>query len=243
LTTGAASGPLVVVAGGTGAAARGTVERLLGDGCRVVVPTRDPDRARQTLDPGRRRAGLRLVVGNIDSEPDTQRLANDIADRYGPVHHVVVAVGGWVESPPIPDLTLEEFTRTFASHLIPHLLLATAFAPRLVGPDPCFLSFAGIAAEVPHPLALPVSVAGAAQRMLIETMAAQPIGSRVRFRELVVWPPILEPSRARAAGILDFLPGAEVGVAAAAVLRGDEPRDGLRFHVGRPPPADPVGTS
>jgi hypothetical protein len=133
---------------------------------------------------------------------------------------------------------MDEFMETLSSHLLPHLLLATAFAPRLVGSDPCFLSFAGIAAEVPHPLALPVSVAGAAQRMLIETMAAQPIGSRVRFRELVVWPPILEPGYARAEGILDFLTGAEVAVAVAAVISGDEPRDGLRFHIGRPSSAD-----
>jgi hypothetical protein len=117
---------------------------------------------------------------------------------------------------------------------VPHLLLATAFASGLTGPNPSFLCFAGIAAWVPHPHALPVSVAGAAQRMLVDTLAVQPLGSRVRFRELVVWPPILEPEHARVMGIAEYVTGADVAAAAAAVIRGDEPAAGLRLHLGRP---------
>lgn len=236
MTGRATPAPLVVVAGGTGGAARGTVDRLLADGCRVVVPTRDPDRARGILAPDRARSGLGLVEADIGSEPGVERLARDVTDRYGAVSHVVVAVGGWVESAPVPDLSLDEFTRTWSSHLLPHLLLATAFAPGLAGPDPCFLCFGGIAAWVPHPHALPVSVAGAGQRMLVDTLAAQPLGSRVRFRELVVWPPILEPEHARDIGITEYVTGADVAVAATTVIRGEEPAVGVRLHLGRPPP-------
>jgi NAD(P)-dependent dehydrogenase (short-subunit alcohol dehydrogenase family) len=235
VTRPATPAPLVVVAGGTGSAARRTVDRLLADGCRVVVPTRGPDRARSILDPDRTRSGLGLVEADIGSEPGVEQLARDVADRYGAVNHVIVAVGGWVESAPVPDLSLAEFTRTLSSHLVPHLLLAAAFAPRLAGPSPCFLCFAGIAGWVPHPHALPVSVAGAGQRMLVDTLAAQPLGDRVRFRELVVWPPILETEDARVMGIAEYVPGAEVAAAAAAVIRGEEPAAGVRLHLGRPP--------
>jgi NAD(P)-dependent dehydrogenase (short-subunit alcohol dehydrogenase family) len=225
--------PLVVIAGGTGPAARGTVGRLLHDGYRVLVPTRNPDQARALLDPDRATPALSFAQADLASEASTQQLVEGVVARHGAPTHVVAAVGGWTESPPVPDLGLDEFQGVLRTHLVPHLLLAKAFSPVLEGPDPCFLSFNGIAAWEPHPHALPVSVAGAAQRMLIETLAAQPIGQRVRFRELVVWPVILDAAAAEAASIRDFIAGDDVATRVLAVLRGDEPREGLRLFVGK----------
>jgi NAD(P)-dependent dehydrogenase (short-subunit alcohol dehydrogenase family) len=224
---------LVVVAGGTGVAARGTVWRMLAEGYRVLVPSRDVDRARAVLDRDRSSPGLIVEWADVGSEESTRLLAEATVARHGPPAHVVAAIGGWTESPPVPGLTLAEFENVLASHLAPHLLLATAFARVLQGPDPCFLSFAGIAAWEPHPHALPVSVAGAAQRMLIDTLAKQPIGERVRFRELVIWPVVLDPAAAEAASISDFVTGGDVAAAALAILRGDQPRDGVRLFLGR----------
>jgi hypothetical protein len=85
--------------------------------------------------------------------------------------------------------------------------------------DPVYVTTNGIAADEPLAGSGPVSVTGAAQRMLLEVMRAEPVGRRVRFHELTFRAAVAGDDRNLAP--VDELSHARVAAAVRAVL--DDP--------------------
>ncbi|MDO8107894.1 hypothetical protein Q6348_11875 [Isoptericola sp. b441] len=170
--------PVAVVAGGTGVVGRAIVDHLASWGYRVVVPTR----SRVTASGGS--AGVRLVPGVDWDHPDPLWSVLDEPGWHPTA--AVAALGGWWLGPQLVDLAAADWRAVLESHLTSHWLVARAIAPRLGGPDPAYVTLGGAAATEPMAGSGPVSVTGAAQRMLLRVLRVEPIGLRVRFHEVAV---------------------------------------------------------
>lgn len=119
--------------------------------------------------------------------------ARQIVDDAGPPRAVVASLGGWYVGDETVDVTLERWDATLRSNLTSHFVGAQAFAPILGGDDPSYIALNGIASHYPCVGSVAVCAAGAAQKMLIDVLAAETIGRTVRFHELVINTPVLEP--------------------------------------------------
>ena len=117
---------------------------------------------------------------------------------------VVAALGGWHTGPDLLDLSEEEWQRALDDHLTAHLTSLQAYAPLIAGrDDPVYLTLNGAAAVQPIPDAGPISITGAAQRMLIDVMRVGRLGDRVRFHELSLMAAVVGDDR-------NLEPGTEV---------------------------------
>jgi len=174
---GRADAPVVVVAGGTGLVGGAVVERLVGAGLRVVLPTR-------AAGPAEPAPGVRVVPGVDWEHPDA---LTSVLDEPGwAPRAAVAAMGGWWLGPQLVEVEPDTWRAILESHLTSHWLAARALAPRLVGPDPVYVTLGGAAATEAMPGSGPVNVTGAGQRMLLHVLRAEDIGRRVRFHEVSV---------------------------------------------------------
>lgn len=119
--------------------------------------------------------------------------AGKIVTDVGPPRAVIAALGGWYVEDETVDVTIERWEGTLRANLTTHFVSAKSFAPALGGADPSYIALNGIASHYPCVGSVAVSAAGAAQRMLIDVLAAEAIGQTVRFHELVVNTPVLDP--------------------------------------------------
>ncbi len=166
--------PVVVVAGGTGLVGAAVVARLVGDGVRVVVPSRSS---------GTTIEGARAVMVDWDHpEP----LLSLLGEPGWQPRAVVAAIGGWWLGPDLVDIEPSTWRALIESHLTAHWLVARSLAPVLMGADPAYVMLGGAAATDPMPGSGPINVTGAAQRMMLEVLRGEAIGRRVRFTEVNV---------------------------------------------------------
>ncbi|MCB2176988.1 MAG: hypothetical protein KQH57_14345 [Actinomycetales bacterium] len=174
---GRADAPVVVVAGGTGLVGGAVVDRLVGAGMRVVLPTRGAG-------PAEPPPGVRVVPGVDWERPDA---LTSVLDEPGwAPRAAVAALGGWWLGPQLVDVEPDTWRSILESHLTSHWLAARALAPRLAGPDPVYVTLGGAAATEAMPGSGPINVTGAGQRMLLHVLRAEEIGQRVRFHEVSV---------------------------------------------------------
>lgn len=173
---------VVVVAGATGHVGGAVARHLAAAGSRVVAPVRGA--VAPGLEGAPAPAGLR-VVPHVDwARP---HVLHAVLDEPGwAPHAAVVALGGWWAGPDLVDLEPAAWSALLESHLTSHWLAARALAPRLTGADPAYVALGGAAAITAMAGSGPVSVTGAAQRMLLEVLRAEAIGARVRFHEVSV---------------------------------------------------------
>ncbi|HQY32995.1 NAD-dependent epimerase/dehydratase family protein [Actinotalea sp.] len=178
-----ATDPVVVVAGGTGLVGSAVVAALRARGTRVVVPTRrntrHDDAPRSPADDG-----VRTV--QVTSWEDPHELRAVLAEPGWHPGAAVAAIGGWWLGPELVALDPATWRGLVESHLTGHFLVVRALAPLLTGPDPAYVLLNGAAATEPMAGSGPVSVTGAAQRMLLEVLRAETLGARVRFHEVDV---------------------------------------------------------
>ncbi|HWS58018.1 MAG TPA: SDR family oxidoreductase [Actinotalea sp.] len=217
---------VVVVAGGTGLLGGAVVAALRGRGARVVVPSRR--RAAVGDDDGVRS----VQVGNWE---DPRELVAVLGEPDWHPDAVVASIGGWWLGPQLVDLAPSVWREILESHLTGHFLVARALAPRLRGADPVYVLLNGAAATEPMAGSGPVSVTGAAQRMLLEVLRSEAIGSLVRFHEVNVRVAVAGDAR-------NLDPEATVGadrVAAAVLAVLDDPRSAPVVPVA--PPGVPAG--
>jgi 3-oxoacyl-[acyl-carrier protein] reductase len=164
----------VLVIGGTGGVGEGIVDALLEHGrfARVIVSSRDE--ARLAAFGARRDAHQKLVTvqGGVD-DLDAARALLEAARSHGPLSAVVASLGGWWEGPPLTGLDPVAWNAALATLLTPHFIAARTFIPALAEAGTRYLFIGGGAATRPVLGATLVSIAGAAQIMLVRALVAE----------------------------------------------------------------------
>jgi len=211
----------VVVVGGAGVAGECVVHALLARGATVVVPSRSPDRLAELVAAARpeHAARLQTVVGDIGDETGAEMVRDEVVSRAGLPRAVVASIGGWWEGEELIDLPLRTWERILADNLTAHFLAARTFLP-VLDPDraPVYVMLAGVAAGLPVPDSAPISITGAAQRMMIQTLAAAEVGKRVRLHEVAIMTPIVTRHGTDDPPEPDWLTGEAVGEYLADVV-------------------------
>lgn len=219
----------VLVAGGAGVAGECVVRALLALGTHVVVPSRASARLTalaDRTDPAVRDR-LHLALGDVGTEEGVTRLRDEIVERYGRPRGVVASLGGWWEGEQFADLPTSTWERVLHDNLTAHFLVARTFLPVLdQDAAPVYVTLAGIAADHPEPFAAPISITGAAQRMMLRTIAVSDLGRTIRLHEVAIMTPVVtdrwdgDPPRP------DWLTGEQVGAYVAGVVSPDFPDPG-----------------
>jgi NAD(P)-dependent dehydrogenase (short-subunit alcohol dehydrogenase family) len=179
------AGTAVLVAGGAGFLGRVITRGLLDDGALVVVPSRNPLRLAALSQDADGRPGTLVPVRLTDAGP--REAAPRIAEVAPGLRAVVAAIGGFAIGPALIDLPEDTWQTALADHLTSHLIAMQAYVPLLLGShDPVYVAMNGAAGYQPMAGSGAISVTGAAQRMLVDVMRVEPIGSLVRFHEIAV---------------------------------------------------------
>jgi NAD(P)-dependent dehydrogenase (short-subunit alcohol dehydrogenase family) len=118
-----------IVTGGTGGLGSAVVERLLGDGWRVVVPWI----AEQELERLQPRDGLELVKADLFELQSVTAVVGQAGQDAGtPLRGLVNLVGGFAAGGRVHETPLEEFERQFRLNLrATYLMTQAAIAPML----------------------------------------------------------------------------------------------------------------
>lgn len=185
---------VVVVAGGGGHVGGLVVRDLVARGARVLVPSRHPARLADLVASLAGAPGSVQTVRAGDAASDGLAAfaasAREIAAAGEQPSALVAALGGFTRGPGLLALPDDAWQAALAAHLTVHLAAAQAFVPLLHGPDPVHVTTNGAAADEPMPGSGTVNVTGAAQRMLLEVLAAEGArgvdGPSVRFHELTL---------------------------------------------------------
>ncbi len=219
----------VVVAGGAGVVGECVVHALLGNGAQVVVPSRSADRLAalaDRTDPAVRDL-LHLMVGDVGTEAGIARLRDDILDRHGQPRGVVASLGAWWEGEQFVDISKSTWDRILWDNLTSHFLVARGFLPVLdLSAAPVYVMLAGIAADHPEPHAAPISITGAAQRMMLRTIAVSDLGQKIRLHEVAIMTPVVTDLWIGDPPEPDWLTGEEVGAYVAGVVSPEFPEPG-----------------
>jgi serine 3-dehydrogenase len=186
----------VVVIGGTGFVGRRVVAGLLRRGFQVVVPARSEVRAGELAE--------HLAATGVDGragelaiavESETTSADDEMARRGWTAEHAVACIGGWWKATTLLETELSVFRDLMDSHLTAHFRALARWAPILRGDRPTYIALNGVAGERPVAFSGPVSVAGAAQRRLIEVASVEGWPPGVRFRELCLLDPVAGDER------------------------------------------------
>ena len=175
------TGRNVVVVGGRGHVGRILVDGLLAAGAGVIAVTRSPGAWSHPA------SGPCAMVVPARSSGPAAGGADAVRESGMPVHAVVASLGGWTLEEQLLDLPPERWRATLESHLTAHLLAAQEYVPLLAaGSRSPYLMLNGAASRRPMADAGSISVAGAGQAMLLQTLRAQPGERRARFHEVVL---------------------------------------------------------
>ena len=200
------------------------VHALLDRGATVVVPSRSEARLAALagrVDPTARDR-LRLLVGDVGSETGITRVRDEVLNQHGQLRGVVASLGAWWEGEQFVDLSMSTWSRILNDNLTSHFLVARGLLPVLAqSDDPVFVTLAGIAADHPEPHAAPISITGAAQRMMLRTIAVSDIGRQVRLHEVTIMTPIVTDGWTGEQPATDWLTGRQVGDYVADVISPD----------------------
>jgi NAD(P)-dependent dehydrogenase (short-subunit alcohol dehydrogenase family) len=118
-----------IVTGGTGGLGAAVVERLLGDGWRVVVPWV----AEHELGRLPQREGLELVQADLfDPGAVAAVVAAATTRDDAPLSGLVNLVGGFAMGARVHETPIEEFERLFTLNLRPTYLMTSAVLPAMI---------------------------------------------------------------------------------------------------------------
>ena len=180
----------VLVAGATGGVGEGVLRALLAnDAVRVIATSRTTERLDelvQQLDP-QLRTNLTRLAGDAGSFAGALELAAR-AEALGGIDAAVAILGrGWWTSGKLLDLAPEEWAAVLDEMLTSHFAFARAMIPLLATrPGSLYLSIGGGAAFAPMRDAGLMSIAAAAQLMLVRVLARELGAGPPRVCELVI---------------------------------------------------------
>lgn len=223
----AADGRTVLVLGGSGQVGAPIVQALLDDGARVTVPSRGPDRARDTLGEHER---LLVVEGDVSSHDGAVALRDHLVDEGWSPTDVVASIGSWWQGDRVAELDPGEWQRVQAQGIGAHFHAANTFLPALLEADAAstYLLVNGSGAEEPIPGSSAVNVSAAAQLMLGRVLAAEHADDDgLAVATLVIETPVV--SRDRPEGRKDWLRAEDIADVVVAILAGRATDDVVRL--------------
>lgn len=226
------------VAGGAGVAGEAVTSALLAAGATVAVASRSGERLKSVREalPRESRARLVTVTGDVSAQDSAPAVRDTVLDRVGALDGVIASLGGWWEGPRLTEVPYETWQKILHDNLTSHFMTARTFVPALAGrPESTYIALGGIAAHEPFPGSGPICATGAAQTMLMRTLAEEHRDDHVRFHEVQIltnvvtrhWPSDRTPAA-------DYLTGEQLGSRITRIASPDFPRKDqleLRFPV------------
>lgn len=178
------AGQTAVVGGGTGNLGEGLVAAFLAEGAaRVVVPTRSPRKEnglRDYLENAGVTAGDRLAVWHFDvsdfaaAREFGDRLQADLENRGAAIALAVASLGTWWTSEPLHAIDPDRWAIARQANLDSHFGFARAVLPILRAQNSgTYIAMNGKASEEPLPGVGLTCTFDAAQKMLLQVLAAE----------------------------------------------------------------------
>lgn len=175
-----------LVVGATGGVGRALCGRLTAAGRTVHAVGRNAGRLRELV----RETGVLPYQADLTDLGAAEAVAHRL--QGAPIGLAIAAIGGWYVAEPVRSLPIERWNATLASNLTTHFVALRSFAPVLGGRHPVYLALNGIAGHYPCQGSAAISVAGAAQSMLLDVAAAEGVGT-LALAELFIDTPIALP--------------------------------------------------
>ncbi len=231
---------LVIGAGGeVGSAIAG---ELLRSGWQVVAVGRSQARLQALQQRWQPVGELPWRVGSVADAASATSLADALHQTFGGFDAVVTSVNGPVSPMAITSSDPRQVMATFQADLLPHLVAAQTFIPRLA-PGSTYLVIGGGMADAVQPGLGAVSMVQAALRQLVRQLALENQGRGVRVHELLLRGLVLG-HRQRSTGRAPVIDDAHVGRTVADILSLREPASEPVFTLaGRRPVPDLPGTA
>jgi NAD(P)-dependent dehydrogenase (short-subunit alcohol dehydrogenase family) len=170
----------VLVIGATGDVGNGVTAAFLEAGWSVVASSRRED-SLGVLASKHEGADLNTIRGDLDTETDARALAA----AAGQLDAVVVTISLPWDAGMLTDLTFESLNDHFTGYLRPHTNAAKAFIPTLKE-GATYLAVGGGTADFITPGNSGMSIAQAAQRVLVLAWSRERKGKGVVIRELMI---------------------------------------------------------
>ncbi len=146
-----AATPTALVFGATGNVGHGAALGLLGQGLRVLAPTRSEAGAEQLRSTFAGRE-LHPVIGDVSDPEAALRLRDQIQRDYGPLDHVFVSLGPWWQGGSVSGQPPAEWTRVRSMLLDGHVHAAALWLPQLAHrPESSYTVVTGMGALDPIP--------------------------------------------------------------------------------------------
>lgn len=220
---------VIVVGGAAGEVGAGITYGLAQAGATVVAVSRGEARLEVLtrylgglMDGGR----VHLVVGDLGTEAGAGDVLQSTIERFGRVDGAVASLGGYAYGETMLEVSIDRVQQVLGDNLLSHVAMAKAFIPALTTGG-TYVLIGGKGAEAPLAKAGPVNIAGAAQRMLAETLAIE--ATDVRVIQALPETPVM--SRGRKAGRRDWISDREFGDGVAALFAGDDKQVVSKAHV------------
>jgi NAD(P)-dependent dehydrogenase (short-subunit alcohol dehydrogenase family) len=181
---------IALVAGGTGGVGEGIVKALLQEDAIVIVPTRTAEKAASLkayvgdITTG----NLVTLVGDMSSMEGIRAMQNDIQQRFDHLDLVVASLGGWWQGLPLTSVTMETWQKILNDNLTSHFLAIKGFVPFLSHKTGAYIHINGFGSEEIIPMAAPTTMAAAAQKSMVQTLAAELKPTGIKVWELILGP-------------------------------------------------------
>lgn len=181
---------VAVIAGGAGGVGEGIVKSLLKSDFTVVVPTRTENKAeslRQYVSDVKT-GKLITHIGAIDNEISAEEFKNYLYKEFAQINLAVASLGGWHQGYPVYSYPINAWHRVLNDNLTAHFFAIKTLVPLLNPISGHYVHINGFSADEQYPMAGPVSMAAAAQKSLILTLAKELEKSGIRVYELILGP-------------------------------------------------------
>jgi NAD(P)-dependent dehydrogenase (short-subunit alcohol dehydrogenase family) len=185
---------IALVAGGTGGVGEGIVRALLHEDAIVIVPARSSEKAESLrayvsdIPTG----NLVTLVGDMSTWEGISDFQQKIRQRFDHLDLVVASLGGWSQGLPLTSVTFATWQKILNDNLTSHFLAIKGFVPFLTPKTGAYIHINGFGSEEIIPMAAPVTAAAAAQKSLVQTLAAE-----LKTTGIKVWEMILGPMQTR----------------------------------------------
>ncbi len=125
-------GQVAVVTGGTAGIGGACTERFSRDGATVIALGRDPEKGEALVARLKGEGGdAHFFACDCADEPSVDRVADAILARWGRVDILCNIAGGWIEAPPIEEVTNDALHRSFDWNVTSKFLITRRFVPAM----------------------------------------------------------------------------------------------------------------